>query len=394
MKILITEPCYENYGGYFRAFGIAKALSLKGVKVDLLVSTRKKFSLKIDKRIINENLVQYDLPRIEVNYFITGRLLRAFLSLYFVVFRKYDLIHTFALVQFESSIPFVAAKLLGKKVVVDWDDYWSGSDELVSIHKRFGIIMKYLRFCEYILQKYADYATATSDFLMEKLKKLGVKSRLKIVNGVNKEQFTPVGRREARDKLCIGEEERVLLTFGHTFYKERTGYLFRTFEEMFRMDGTIKLYCNRDPQKMIGEQASGEKFDERIFDNIVNIGYFPDEKLALYVGAADCVLFVMGETECEQACFPTRIGTFLNGEKVIATNRTDTEACRTLEQYNCALVGETPKELAQKIVDFLGDENQKGELESNVQRAKEDLSWENLTNGLLNFYDQILNSHL
>jgi len=392
MKILITEPCYENYGGYFRAFGIAKALSKKGVKVDLLVSTRKKFSLRVKKKIINENLTQYDLPRVEINYFITGRLVRAFLSLYFLIFKRYDLIHTFALVQFESGIPFVVAKLLGRKVVVDWDDYWSGSDELTPIHRRFGIIMKYLRFCEHTLQGYANYATATSDFLMDELKQIGVKSRLKIVNGVDTEQFELMGRNEARKRLGVGGKDRILLTFGHTFFKERTLYLFNTFGEIFKLDKTAKLYINNDPKKMIEEQAKGAKFDNRMFDNIVNIGYFPNEYLPLYVGAADCALFVMGETECEQACFPTRIGTFLNGERVIAMNRTDTEACRTLERYRCALIGDSPKEIAEKVFEFLNNEGQRKELEANTRRAKEELSWENLTDNLLKFYGKVLNS--
>lgn len=394
MKILITEPCYENYGGYFRAFGIARALSKKGVKVDLLVSTRKKLSLKIEKKIIDKNLTQYDLPRIEVNYFVTGRLLRAFLSLYFVVFKKYDLIHTFALVQFESSIPFLVAKLLGKKVVIDWDDYWSGSDELIPIHKKVGVVMRYLRFCEYVLQRQAEYATATSDFLMNKLEGLGVKNRLKIINGVDREQFVPMSRSRSRRKLGVGEEDKILLTFGHTFFKERTVYLFRIFEEMFKLNDTVTLYFNYDAKEMIKEQAPEESFSEAMFKNIINVGYLDREKLSLYLGAADGVLFAMGETKCEQACFPTRIGTFLNGEKVIATNRTDTEACRTLEHYNCALVGDTPKELARKVVDFLNGGDQRRNLEKNVQRAKEDLSWENLTEELLKFYDKIIDSSL
>lgn len=390
MKILITEPCYENYGGYFRAFGIAKALSKKGVKVDLLVSSRKKFSLKVEKKVINENLTQYDLPRIEVNYFITGRLLRAFLSLYFVIFRKYDLIHTFALVQFESSIPFLVAKLLGKKVVIDWDDYWSGSDELIPVHQRFSIIMNYLRFCEYMLQKKADYATATSDFLMDKLKELGVPHRLKIVNGVNKEQFGLMDRSEARARLGIEGKDKILLTFGHTFFKERTVYLFRIFEQIYKLDRTIKLYFNYDARKMIREQAPGEKFDEVMFGNIINVGYLDREELSLYLGATDCVLFAMGETECEKACFPTRIGTFLNSERVIAANRTDTEACRTLEQHRCALIGDTPQELAAKVVDFLDDKSRRERLEANTRRAKEEMSWENLTDDLIDFYAGVL----
>lgn len=388
MKILITEPCYENFGGYFRAFGIAKALSQKGVKVDLLISTDKKFSLKIEKKIINNNLTQYSLPRIEINHFITGRSLRALCSLFFVIFKKYDLIHDFAIVQFESNIPFLIAKFLKKKVVIDWDDYWTDAYQLVPLYDNW-LIKKYLKFCEYKLQKMALQATATSDFLMDELKNIGVKNRFKIINGVDKDQFVLMDKDKARKKLKMDKSERVILTFGNTFFKERTIYLFRIFEAIFKLDDKIKLYINQDPKKMTKEQAPEEKFNEAVFKNVINVGYLDKEKLSLYMGAADCVLFPMGNSTLERACFPTRIGTYLNGERVIITNDTETQACKTLKENNCAVIGKNPRDIAEETIEFLNSRALRDQLEKNTKKAKEELSWNNLVNGLIEFYKKI-----
>ena len=385
MKILIIEPCTEGYGGYFRAFGIAKALSKKGIKVDILLSSNKKISLIIEKKQINNNLTQYNLPRIYINFFITGRILRGILGCFFILFKKYDLIHIFTIVQFESNIPFLLAKAIRKNIIIDWDDYWSDAHYLVPIYNNF-LIRNYLKFCENKLQKIVSNATATSDFLIQKLKMLGVKNRFKIINGVDKEQFYLMSKNEARERLKISGHEKIILSFGNTFFKERTIYLFKTFEEIHKLDPNIKLYFNLSPKKLLIEQSSDEIFDNDIFENILDIGYLNKEKLSLYMGAADCVLFTMGNTTLEKACFPTRIGTYLNGERIIITNDTETEACNVLKENESALIGKDPYDIAKKTVAFLNNIETQKKFEKNIRQAKEKLAWDNLIEGLINFY--------
>ena len=61
MKVLVIEPCYVNFGGYFRAYNLSLALSKRGIEVDLLVSSNKKFKLGIKKTEVNDNFRQYEL---------------------------------------------------------------------------------------------------------------------------------------------------------------------------------------------------------------------------------------------------------------------------------------------------------------------------------------------
>lgn len=396
MKILIVEPCFENFGGYYRAFGIAKALSLNGNhQVDLLLSSAKKFSLKIEKKKINNNLYQYSLPRIYINFFINGRILRGVIASLFILFKRYDIIHLFALVQFESNVPLVLfSKFLKKKIVLDWDDYWTGIHETIPFYKeKFGgIITKYFKFCEYTLQQLADYATATSDFLVEEYQKIGIEKSLKLINCVNKDEFQVMDKMEARKILGIPSNEKMLLTFGNTYFKERTIYLFRFLELILGRDKSVRLYMNHDPKQLINEYAQGNLFDETIFLNITTVGHLDKSKLGLYLSAADAVLFMMGETTYEKACFPIRVGAYLNGESVIIMNETDTEAHNTLKKYDCVISDRDVERLAEKTISFLNDDVEKKRMKENIRVAKEELSWENQVGKLIVFYEKIRNN--
>lgn len=387
-RILFIEPCYTDYGGYIRAIGLARALAKKGFKIDLLVSSPRKFDYKITKSNINENIVQYELPRFQLNHFMTGRLIRGIIGCFFVLFKRYYIIYSFALVQFESNIPFLLARLLGKKTIVDWDDYWTDAHILVPIYNN-PLVRGYLRFCEYTLQKLAKNATATSEFLLREYEKIGVKNTIKIINGIYEEQFVPMGREQARKVLGIPESEKIILTFGNTFFRERAIYLFRVFEKVNQLDDSIFLYFNNDPKKVISEQATGETFTEAMFENIKNIGYLDKGKLSLYLGAADCVLFTMGDSTLEKACFPTRLGTFINGEVPIMTNNTNTEACNILKQHDCAVIGSNLNDLSEKIIKFLNDPFEQKTMREKMKKAKKELTWDVQIKPLIKFYDQL-----
>lgn len=389
----MIEPCFENYGGYFRAFGMAKALSKKKIKVNLVISS-KEISFKVKKREINENLIQYELPRISKNFFINGRILRGLFACFFVLFGKYDLIHTFAIIQFESNIPFLLCKILGKKVVVDWDDYWTEADKLVPLYKKSPIIQKYFIFCENKLQRLTKNITVTSSFLTGKAKSLQINNILKIINGVDLEQFNPMLKSKARKILGIKPDTKIVLSFGHTFFKDRTLLLFQTFKEINHLDKNIRFWLNYDPLALLQDQNLAQKFDLKFIQKIENVGYLnPQNKLPKYLGATDMVLFMMGNYNTEKACFPTRIGTYLNGGKVIAMNKTETEACRVLENYKCAIIEDDPKKIARRVINVLNSPELRTQLERKVIKAKNDLSWDKLILNLIDFYKKILYNH-
>lgn len=391
MKVLFIEPCFENFGGYFRAIGLTKALAKRKIKVDLLCPSKDSFSFLIEKKKLKRNVIRYELPRWEINFFVNGRFIRGIIASLFIIFGDYDVVHTFASIQIEAVIPFFVAKILRKKVIFDWDDYWQDSP---LFYRSNSLIKKYLSFLENGIPKHARNMTVTSNFLEKKAKKLGSKRVLKIVNGVDLEQFVSIEKSKAREQLKIRSKEKMILSFGNTYGGERAYLLLKTFEEILKLDGSVKLYFNLDPTVYWQERRIKKEISKKILENIIVTGFIDLDKVKgrSYLGAADVLLFLMGDSSGEKACFPVRIGTYLNGEKVIATNRVDTQVYEVLLPLNCAIIGVNPADLAKKIVDFLRNERKRKALEKRVLKAKEKLSWDNLIISLISFYEKVVQS--
>jgi glycosyltransferase involved in cell wall biosynthesis len=386
MKILVIEPCYVNFGGYFRAFNLSLALSKKGIQVDLLVSSNQKWKFSIKKTRISENFCQYELPRFDRIPYFNGRFTRAFIAVYMGIFKKYDVIHAFVPTQLEANIPAFFFKWLGKKVVIDWDDYWMGT----SIFDTYPLIKRYVAFCEKKAPKFFENFTVVSVFLEDKAKKWGAKRILKIINGVNQGQFSVHTKEEGREKLKLDRHGKYLLAFGNNYAGDRGLLLLQTFEKIYELDPEVKLMFNFDPRKIIKDNQLEGKVGEECFRNIINVGYIEQENLGYYLGASDASIHLQGDTEDQRAGYPIRIGSYLNGEAVVVINDTNSEVGNILKQHKCAIIEKDIVDLARKTVEFLQNPALQKELRDNVIEAKKALSWNNLVVDLIEFYKQVM----
>lgn len=382
MKILFVQPCYENFGGYFRAIGLAKALAKKGVKVDLLCSSKLPFSFKVRRKVLAKNLIRYELPRWEINFFLNGRIARGLISCFFVGTKKYDLIHTFSTIQVESVLPFLTAKLLNKKVVFDWDDYWQDSP---LFHRSGFLVKRFISFLENSVPAWSKNMTVTSDYLAKKAKTLGSNEVAVIINGVDLDQFKPIVKTRARSYLGISKDEKIILSFGNTYEGKRARLLLQTYKEILKIDSKIRLFLNQDLGTLL--KAAGnrpENLGNTFVTGFINLS---TKKGVCYLGAADVILFLMGESPGEKACFPVRIGTFINSGKKIALNEGKTQVVRSLRGYDNVIFGKTSKELAKKVCRYLNSDKVG---EKNFSKLKRDLSWNKLAEKTLGFYNQII----
>jgi hypothetical protein len=394
-RVLLVEPCYENYGGYFRAFGMARGLAHAGYQVTLLISNRRRFALRLERTAPAPGITLVKLPRTQFNPWLTGRVLRAFVALAYCLFGRYDLIHVFTIVQVESLLPFLFLRLLlpWKRVVVDWDDYWSYVHLCGSANYErfpFSLAPRYFRACEYGVQRIARHATCTSRLLDDELRRIGVPHRLKIVNGVDTTQFMPSDRASARAQLGLDERDRVLLTVGHTYYRDRAIFLVKLFEAIWRLEPSARLFCTAGVVENWRQYRTTETVAPEALERIRRVGLLYGDALATYLAACDAVLFTMGEIPTEQACFPTRIGTYLLGERVLVMNETDTEACHTVKELQCALVDRSLERLAERTVALLRDPAARGQMEQRIRAAKQRLLWETLGADLARFYGEVL----
>lgn len=386
MRVLFIEPCFVGFGGYFRAINICSHLAQKGIKVDLLVASKESFSFQIKRTEIQIGLVQYELPRYNLHFFLNGRILRGLIAFLFGIFRRYDIIHACVPVQLESNIPAFLLKILGKKVIMDWDDYWEGS----TIYGEYKFMKYYVAFCERYAPAFFENIVVVSEFLKKLSEQRGAKKVLKLINGVNSNQFLVHNREEGRKRLNLDLSGTYLLTFGHTYINDRAYLLFKVFEKIYQRNPDVKLLFNYDAEKIFEEQKLEGRIDRSCIRNIIDVGYIDQEDLGYYLGATDAVIFLMGNADNERACFPIRIGSYLNGEAIIIINDTNSEASNVLKQFNCAIVETDIDVLADKTVNLLNDIQMQLRLKQQVKNAKQKLDWKNMIDELIEYYEHVV----
>ena len=380
MKILFIEPCFINFGGYFRALNICKGLARNGIKVDLLVGSNQKFFPKIEKKIIEKNLTLYQLPRLYVNFYINGRILRGIIATFFGLLKKYDIIHAAMPMQFESNIPAVILKILGKKIVMDWDEIFEDT-----FPAKFPL-KQYIYFCEYKLPKYFKNYCVTSDALSKLLHQRGAKKIIKVINGTDFSEFNPQNKIQYRQKLNLDPKGKYLFAYGNTFGANRPYKFFKTFEYIVNLDPSIKLLCNFNPQDIYQRDHLEGKINPKIFSNIINLGYISNKE---YLYTANAALFLSGDGLCEQANYPIRIGSYIGSNLVIAINDGNSEASNSLKKEKCCLTSKNLKTLAKKTVEFLNNPKLQEKYHQKLEKAKKHFSVEYLTLDLIKFYKKI-----
>ena len=385
MKVLVIEPCFVNFGGHNRSRPMCMALSRKNVQVDLLVSSKSNFNLSIRRKKINEKFSQYELPRINFIPYFNGRISRGMIALWFGIFGKYDVVFARVPAQLESNIPAYLLKLLGKKVVIDWDDYWIGSP----IFNGHYFIKKYIKFCEKKSPKFFGNMVVISDFLENKARQWGAKNILKLINGVVAGEFEPRDAAESFEKLQLDKNKKYLLSIGNTYSRDRTCLLFEAFDEMRRLDGEIKLICNFDLAQKIKEQNLERKISQDCLENTIGLGYLSHKNLEYCLSISSAAIFLQGKTEDELACYPVRIGSYLDRGLVIVMNDVGSEAGNTMKKYGCAIIDKDISVLAKKTVDFLNDRELREEMKQKALFAKKDLAWDNIIPKLIDFFESI-----
>lgn len=388
MKILLIEPCYVNSGGYFRAKNIGESLAKKGIKVDMLVSSPKNFELRIRKKRISDNFFQYELPRINLNPRInfTGRIFRGIIGLVFGLFKRYDIYHVFVPSQFEANIPGFFLKLIGKKVVMDWDDYFSGSPLFI----KESFTKKYVNFCENRAPKFFKNMTVISGFLEKKVRERGAKNILKLENGIgNSAKFAPYVKDDAKEKLGLDKGKKYLFAFGTTQSWERTQKLISIFSLICNLDPDVMLISNFDLQKTIKntEEKYGKK--QECVNKTLNAGYIKEDDLKYYLSAADAAIMIQGESEDEIACSPMRITSYLGAELPIIINDVGSEAGDILKKYECAIIHKDEAVLAEKTASFLNNKNLQETFRKKAKIAKKELSQDRIILKLIDFYKVI-----
>lgn len=387
MKILFLNHNQERFGTYFRCYNLASAISMQGILVTLICASGHNWDFLIRKRKINENFYLITLPRFKYHKYFTGQLIRLILTIPFVLFSHYDILHAFTVAQPQIGIPALISKWIRrKKLIVDWDDLWGGgfADE------HGDLIAKILSFWETYVPRYANRMTFVSDFLGEKIKILGLMNKaVKIPNGANLDKIKLTIKKEASQLLKLNSTDKYLLCLGNTYQEKGLQIMFYAFDSLSRYHDNLFLLLVGS----VGIPTSLKNIYNKNRKKIIITGSVPYDKVLLYLSLADILILPMADNPIEKARFPIRLGDYLASGKPIVANAVG-EVEHYLLKYNAGLI--CPVDSAGKMADSIETIFKNHELASKLSQnalclVKKELNWQILGNQLTKLYTIVYN---
>lgn len=378
MKILLLEPCHVGFGGYFRAFNIAESLANKGHEVTLIVSSPDSWGIK--KRLINQNLLQIELPRKNITFFINGRMLRGFLGLYYAVIKKFDIIHIFVPVQIESLIPAIFLSPFKSNMLMDWDDYWEGS----YIYKNLKLIKIYVKVVESTIPRVIKNYTVASDFLGRLAYNRGCKRVLKLINCLPNRQVPNIKRSAAAQLLGLSQEYVYIIAIGNTYTKERALELVK-FCELIPQNLNLKVITNISESVLLSEANSVTTEFIKKVPNLISLGYLNQDRLDAALNLAKFSIFISGDFDNERANFPIRIGTYVSGNTFVLMNNINSEANKFILENGFGVVKNSVPELIEWLIN-----NYHIPIYTCDESMKIKFTWDFQCNSLVSHYNEII----
>lgn len=382
MRVLILVSCPRDFGGFHRASAMGRALATRGHDVTVCFRATRPRS-GCESTLSEETCRFVELPGV-TNSLLTKLLTVGALARH-ILFGRPDIVHVFASVHPEHLLMIAACRLFGRTCVVDWDDLWIDSPVF---HARGRVVRRYLAWAEALGPRLGSAVTVASEFLAGQAAHLARGPILKVPNGVWKKQFAVWERTGARQALQIPMTRLVVLAFGNSYLQGRGKLLIKCADAILRLRADAEIILNVDPMRIWREDGRGDPVP-RTLCSIRCIGQIPPAELGKYLAAADFVLFPTTESAAERACFPIRLGSYLNGECPIATNHGDTEAARLVERYGCGIVGRTVSDLAEQVVLAATDDILMNRLRARVRLAKRDLAWEAIVEQVERLYTDV-----
>lgn len=355
----------------------------------MLCSSEKKFFPWIKKDKVNPYLTIYTLPRIYITFWINGRILRGIIATIFGIANEYDIIHAAVPIQLETNIPALTLKLLGKKVVMDWDDLFY-PDTVYA----FGPMNHYVRLCEKYAPKIIENIVVVSSYLNKLSLERGAKRVLTLINGINNKQFELKTREEGLKKYNLDPKKKYFVSFGNTMGAHRMEAFANLYYKIFQLNKSeIRLIMNYDIHPFLNSNKSKYKKDFDLFyKSITNIGYIKPDELGYSLAAATATLFATPYEVGEKACFPIRIGSFWQGESVLVTNDNESEHASIIKKTKCGIVERGDDLIASKVKEMLDDDKVYAKYKKNTMLVKKNYAWDVIISDLVDFYKQVLKS--
>ena len=200
-----------------------------------------------------------------------------------------------------------------------------------------------------------------------------------IVNGYDPRKFKPVLMDEARDRLGLEKERKIILNISRLYEEKGQKYLIETIKKVleYRKD----VLCIIGGSGPLKDKLERQVNDLNLQDHVKLIGFIPDEVLSIWMNACD--LFVM--PSLSESFGVVQIEAMACGKPIVATCNGGSEEIITSEDYGLLCEPANPDELAEKILIALSTD---WDGEKILEYAKR-FTWENVAMKIMEVYENV-----
>ena len=197
-----------------------------------------------------------------------------------------------------------------------------------------------------------------------------------IVNGYDPHKFKPISMNEARERLSLEKDRKIILHISRLYEEKGQKYLIEAIKKILEYQKDV--LCIIGGSGPLKDKLERQINDLNLQDHVKLIGFVPDELLSSWMNACD--LFVLPSLsegnptvmfEC-LGCGKPFVGTKVGGEPEIIIS----------EDYGLLCEPANPDELAEKILIALNKEWNR----EKIQKYAEQFTWGNITREILNVY--------
>lgn len=293
--------------------------------------------------------------------------------------RPIEVVHTFG-VRPTVVLPAQLAQRAGARWVADWSDYWGlegiGAERSWVERWTVGALDSWL---ERSSRRRADGLTVVSEFLAELALDWGISrsDAFLIGGGADVVGIQPMDKQAARRALGLDTDSPLILYSGLSRFDLR--FVGQVYLELRELRPEVHLL-------LLGGAGAGELgLDSK--DGIIEMGFLPQDEMAVAIACADVALLPLREAPFNRARFPNRLGDYLAAARPVVTNPTGDAGRLVADEGVGLVVREEAQAMAAAVVSLLDDPERAQKMGSRGRQVAENqLSWSELAGRVEAFY--------
>ena len=383
LRIALSAGFWRDLGTYWRAYHIGRELSRRGHRVTLFcISNRSRWiahSETVDglevvecPHLLNRPLISHGLGPLDIAYRVRA-----------LSREHFDVVHGFEYFA-DVTLPILLMRRRHQSVYIsDWCD-WFSRIRGVGKWLRLQPLVRILGWLEDTARRPAHGVTVISRSLERHVRDLGFgpDQVLYLPGGAPVDAIQPIPSADARAELGMKKEWRIVAYMASSYAPGMEQFaepLAALGEEM--PDLRVMLIGHMERRLGTTLEALGMK------ERLIRPGFVPEERLPLYLAAADVCLIGLSPGPYNEARWPAKLGEYLAaGRPVIVTNVGDTPEVIANAQAGLVVNGE-PGDIQQKLSRLLREPHLAVRMGANARKLAEgELAWPRLVDRLEDFY--------